>query len=91
VCRFIHPKTILNTKLTRRQRQLAFNYNDDKVRGVNLGGWFVLEPWITPSIFQEWASGGGVVDEYTYTQTLGKTEAYNRLNQHWATYVMPNT
>ena len=24
-----------------------------KIRGVNLGGWLVLEPWITPSIFEE--------------------------------------
>jgi hypothetical protein len=35
----------------RRKRQLSFDYNNDKVRGVDLGGWFVLEPWITPSIF----------------------------------------
>jgi glucan 1,3-beta-glucosidase len=28
-----------------------------------------------------------VVDEYTYTQTLGKTEAQRRLNQHWATWI----
>ena len=27
--------------------------NDDKIRGVNLGGWLLLEPWITPSIFEE--------------------------------------
>ncbi|KAI9047801.1 hypothetical protein LZ554_008510 [Drepanopeziza brunnea f. sp. 'monogermtubi'] len=70
-----------------RERALAFNYNDDKVRGVNLGGWFVLEPWITPSIFDQWKDGGGVVDEYTYTAALGKTEAERRLNQHWATWV----
>ena len=23
-----------------------------KVRGVNLGGWLVLEKWMTPSIFE---------------------------------------
>jgi len=71
----------------RQKRQLTFNYNDDKVRGVNLGGWFVLEPWITPSIFAPWANGGGVVDEYTFTQTLGKQEAQNRLNIHWDTWI----
>ncbi|OBZ72452.1 Glucan 1,3-beta-glucosidase [Grifola frondosa] len=26
-----------------------FNYGKDIIRGVNLGGWFVLEPWITPT------------------------------------------
>lgn len=30
-----------------------FNYGTDKVRGVNLGGWLVAEPWITPSLFDE--------------------------------------
>lgn len=73
--------------LLRNERQLSFDYNGGKVRGVNLGGWFVLEPWITPSIFSQWANGGGVVDEYTYTAALGKDEASRRLNQHWATWI----
>lgn len=69
------------------ERQLAFDFNTQKVRGVNLGGWFVLEPWITPSIFQQWANGGGVIDEYSYTAALGKDEAFTRLNNHWATFI----
>jgi glucan 1,3-beta-glucosidase len=72
---------------TRRERQLTFDYNNDKIRGVNLGGWFVLEPWITPSIFDQWADGGGVVDEYTYTQALGKPQALSLLQQHWNTWI----
>lgn len=24
-----------------------------KIHGVNLGGWLVLEPWITPSLFEQ--------------------------------------
>lgn len=32
----------------------------ETIRGVNLGGWFVLEPWITPSIFE--ATSDDVVD-----------------------------
>lgn len=70
-----------------QERQLSFDYSDGKVRGVNLGGWFVLEPFITPSLFEQWANGGGVVDEYTYTAALGKEEASNRLNHHWATWI----
>ncbi|MCJ1366636.1 exo-1,3-beta-glucanase [Acarospora aff. strigata] len=68
-------------------RELTFDYNNNKVRGVNLGGWLVLEPWITPSIFEEWSSSRAVVDEYTYTQVLGRTEASNRLNRHWNTWI----
>ncbi|KAK6583422.1 hypothetical protein PZA11_004498 [Diplocarpon coronariae] len=68
-------------------RALAFDYDSQKVRGVNLGGWFVLEPWITPSIFADWANGGGVVDEYTYAATLGKSEASRRLHAHWSSWI----
>jgi len=42
------------------KRDLSFAFGQDKVRGVNLGGWLVLEPWITPSIFE--ATPGNVVD-----------------------------
>lgn len=42
------------------KRDLPFDFGNEKVRGVNLGGWLVLEPWITPSIFE--ATPGNVVD-----------------------------
>ena len=38
-------------------------------------------------MFAQWANGGGVVDEYTLTQTLGKAEAQNRLTNHWNTWI----
>ncbi|RPA97314.1 glycoside hydrolase [Choiromyces venosus 120613-1] len=41
-------------------RALTFDYGNVKVRGVNLGGWFVLEPWITPSLFEPF---GGKLSE----------------------------
>lgn len=53
------------------------------MRGVNTGGWFVLEPWITPSIFE----GNGAVDEYTLTQELGKDAAKSKLQQHWNSWI----
>jgi glucan 1,3-beta-glucosidase len=52
------------------------------IRGVNIGGWLVLEPWITPSIFQ--AYGGNIVDEYTLTQQAGNAESV--LQSHWASW-----
>ena len=36
-----------------RDRTRSLKCNNDTIRGVNLGGWLVLEPWITPSIFEE--------------------------------------
>jgi len=36
----------------KRDGNTKFGFGQEKIRGVNLGGWFVLEPWITPSIFE---------------------------------------
>ncbi|KAI1764497.1 glucan 1,3-beta-glucosidase precursor [Hypoxylon sp. FL1150] len=67
------------------KRDLKFAFGSEKIRGVNLGGWLVLEPWITPSFFE--ATPDNVVDEYTLTQTLGAKEASTRLEQHWSTWI----
>ncbi|KAH9886857.1 glucan 1,3-beta-glucosidase precursor [Xylariomycetidae sp. FL2044] len=67
------------------KRDLKFAFGSEKIRGVNLGGWLVLEPWITPSIFE--ATPDNVVDEFTLTQTLGADEASSRLQQHWSTWI----
>jgi glucan 1,3-beta-glucosidase len=49
-----------------------------KWRGVNLGGWLVLEKWITPSLYE----GTRAEDEYTLCQVLGKAKASERLKRH---------
>ncbi|RYP80676.1 hypothetical protein DL769_002358 [Monosporascus sp. CRB-8-3] len=67
------------------RRDLKFNFGQDKIRGVNLGGWLLLEPWITPSIFE--ATADGVVDEFTYTKVLGPAEARARLEKHWSSWI----
>lgn len=53
-----------------------------KLRGVNLGGWLVLEKWITPSVFQ----GLQATDETSFCVELG-TRAEPRLKQHWETFI----
>lgn len=74
---------IANQHSTPVRRAPRFDYANTKVRGVNTGGWFVLEPWITPSLFE----GNGAVDEYTLTQELGKDAALSRLSQHWNSWI----
>lgn len=59
----------------------AFN-KGKKVRGVNLGGWLVLEKWMTPSVFE----GLNAVDETTWCVELGD-QAGARLRQHWKTFI----
>ncbi|TDL25870.1 glycoside hydrolase [Rickenella mellea] len=64
----------------------VFNYGTDKIRGVNLGGWFVLEPWITPSIFEN-TNNDAIVDEYTFGQMQEFSVAQGVLTNHWATWI----
>jgi glucan 1,3-beta-glucosidase len=64
------------------KRSVAFNWGREKVRGLNIGGWLVLEPWITPSIFQNVDQSLGIVDEFTLTQQLGTETAYSILKPH---------
>ena len=60
------------------------------VRGVNLGGWLSLEPFITPSLFDTYQVGMNIVDEYTLTQHLGP-QAAQTLEKHYATFVTEQT
>jgi glucan 1,3-beta-glucosidase len=64
---------------------IAFNYGSDKVRGVNIGGWLVLEPWITPSIFDN--VGDAAVDEWSLCATLGADQCRSVLTDHWNTFI----
>jgi glucan 1,3-beta-glucosidase len=57
-----------------------------KIRGVNLGGWFVLEPWITPSLFEIQANGT-IVDEFTFCKVHGHEKAQKLLENHWKSWV----
>lgn len=81
----------LNSEAQLQKRKLAWDYQNDKIRGVNLGGWFVLEGFITPSLFDGWSQNGDdsqvPVDEYHYCQKLGKTVCKERLETHWKTWI----
>ncbi|PCH42165.1 glycoside hydrolase family 5 protein [Wolfiporia cocos MD-104 SS10] len=63
-----------------------FNYGTDIMRGVNLGGWFVLEPWITPSIFEN-TNDTNIVDEYTFGEMQDSEQALGILQNHWDTWI----
>ncbi|MCO6057592.1 glycoside hydrolase family 5 protein [Pseudomonas sp. MOB-449] len=53
-----------------------------KLRGVNLGGWLVLEKWMTPSLFE----GLQATDETTWCAEMG-AHAPERLRQHWNSFI----
>lgn len=43
-------------------------------RGVNIGGWLVLESWIRPSLFNNYSVPGGV-GEWQFCEQLGQEQA----------------
>ena len=52
------------------------------LRGVNLGGWLVLEKWMAPSLFAGLAAG----DETAWCAELGSAAA-PRLRAHWDSFI----
>jgi glucan 1,3-beta-glucosidase len=58
------------------------NPNRCRWRGVNLGGWLVLEKWMTPSLF----AGRTATDETTWCAELG-ADARAVLGEHWRRWI----
>jgi glucan 1,3-beta-glucosidase len=66
------------------------SFGSKPARGVNLGGWLSLEPFITPSLFN-YDSGLGIIDEWTLCKYLGPQKAASTLEKHYATFVTEAT
>ncbi|CAH2354278.1 glucan 1,3-beta-glucosidase 2 [[Candida] railenensis] len=81
----LHPNISQSSVVQPEYNSKSFQY-----KGVALGGWLLLEPYITPSLFlafNETDSSANIpVDEYHYCETLGETEASKRLQKHWSTF-----
>lgn len=68
-----------------------------QVQGANLGGWLVLEPWITPSLFYQFLSTQELfgdkapektgMDMHSFCTALGSEEANRQLRLHWEKWV----
>ncbi|RMZ90013.1 hypothetical protein DV736_g2767, partial [Chaetothyriales sp. CBS 134916] len=67
----------------------AWQYGKMPVRGVNVGGWLSIEPFITPSLFNYPASAN-VVDEYTLSSHLNSS-ATRVIESHYATFITKQT
>ena len=55
----------------------------ERIRGVNLSGWFIPEPWVTPSLY----AATGASNEVELQQALGATVYSDRLRQHYETFI----
>ncbi|KAF2837643.1 glycoside hydrolase family 5 protein, partial [Patellaria atrata CBS 101060] len=67
-----------------------FKYGAMPIRGMNVGGWLNLEPFITPSFFADYNSRD-VIDEWTLTKKLGPTKAAQKLEKHYSTFITKKT
>ncbi|KAK0707523.1 glycoside hydrolase family 5 protein [Lasiosphaeris hirsuta] len=65
------------------------DYAKRPARGVNVGGWLSLEPFITPSLFA-YDSRQGIIDEYTLCSYLA-ARCESILEKHYATFVNEDT
>ena len=61
-----------------------------KLRGVNLGGWMVLVPWVTPSLFYQFEDQPQqrvAMDMLSFCRVLGPKEGNRQLREHWRHWV----
>ncbi|KAJ7463501.1 glycoside hydrolase family 5 protein [Mycena galericulata] len=63
----------------------SWNWGTDKIYGVNLGGWFVLEPFITPALFQPYPSAP---DEWTLATLMAADGTLqSTMETHYDTFI----
>lgn len=58
----------------------------DKIRGVNLGSQFIIEPWMASDEFTSMGCGG-LNDEWSCVQKLGQDAADAAFQKHWDTWI----
>ncbi|KAF8171111.1 ectomycorrhiza-upregulated exo-beta-1,3-glucanase GH5 [Pholiota molesta] len=64
-----------------------WDYGKDRIFGVNLGGWFVLEPFITPALFQKYPDA---IDEWSLSVLMAADTANGGIGQiedHYKTFI----
>ncbi|KAH9940545.1 glycoside hydrolase [Epithele typhae] len=63
----------------------SWTWGKDRVNGVNIGGLFVLEPFISPALFQD---NPGTADEWTLSVALAaKGKLQETLENHYDTFI----
>jgi len=69
----------------------SLTIDNGKPFSVNLGGWFVLEPFITPALFQKYQPAA--VDEWTLSVAMAADTAnggLSQLEEHYKTFIVSN-
>lgn len=74
---------------------VPFEYGVMPIRGVNLGGWLIYEPFITPSFFEKYSEKDEVIDEWSLigklNQTGGMALVKKTVESHYRDWVTEDT
>ncbi|KAJ3731574.1 glycoside hydrolase family 5 protein [Lentinula guzmanii] len=66
----------------------SWDWTTDRIYGVNLGGLFVIEPFITPSLFEKYPTA---VDEWTLSEAMtadtSEGGGLSQLEDHYNTFI----
>lgn len=65
---------------------LRFPYGSQKIRGVSLGGWLVIESFIAPSVYES-TGNPKIIDEWSFGELQSKSQARSILQKHLNTFV----
>ena len=65
----------------------AFDYGKMPIRGVNVGGWLALEPFIAPSLFNSYDPKLKIIDESSLCEHLGPASAAQTLEKHYSSFI----
>ncbi|KAG7086576.1 hypothetical protein E1B28_002522 [Marasmius oreades] len=69
----------------------TFDHNANRIRGVNLGGWFTIEPFIVPALFEKYQKSDPMaIDEWTLHTAMAADAQNGGLNQiedHYKTFI----
>lgn len=80
-----NSSVVSNSSHTSSESSEEFQY-----KGVALGRWLVLEPYITPSLFLQFneTNSNATIpkDEFNFCKKLGKKEASRQLHEHWSDF-----
>ncbi|KAF8874014.1 glycoside hydrolase family 5 protein [Mucidula mucida] len=63
-------------------------WGEDIIRGVNLGGWLVTEPFIVPALYEKYVdkTNIAVFDEWTLALAMGENLAKD-MEEHYSTFI----
>ena len=74
---------VRNGAMMRNTDERAMPEDDGRINGVNLGGWLVLERWMTPGLFR----ASGEEDEIWLHRSTDPAELERLLRRHRDTYI----